>query len=267
MKRKHIAVLFFLVSLTIASCSKVFSNGEPVTEQRNLGRRFETVCIYNNVNVRLVSSDRQYIELTCPKNLIEKVTTEVRGDSLIIKNENNYNWLRSYDYSIDMTVYYDSLREITYASIGDLRCMDSIRGFGTFSIDTITTDTTNYGIDSIETHWSRNFVLRIKEGSGDIDLCFNCDILKTVFSFGTSKATLRGKASYTEHYMKSYGTIRAENLNCYIVKVQSQSTNDIYVWAQNELHANISSIGNVYYKGNPRIIQHCTGEGRVIKLE
>lgn len=267
MKRKHIAVLFFLVSLTIASCSKVFTNGEPVTERRNLEHRFETVCIYNNVNVRLVSSDRQYIELTCPENLIEKVTTEVKGDSLIIKNENEYNWLRSYDYCIDMTVYYDSLREITYASIGDLYCTDSIKGFGTLSIDTIAIDTTHLGNDSIETHWKRNFVLRIKEGSGDIDLCFHCDVLKTVFSYGTSKVTLRGKASYTEHYMKSYGVIHAENLDAYIVKVQSQSTNDIYVWARNQLQAYLYSIGNVYYKGNPWIVQECTNEGRVIKLE
>ena len=196
MKRNAIVVLFFLVSLMAASCSKVFTNGEPVTEHRNLGQRFETVCIYNNVNVKLVNSDRQGVEVTCPENLIEKVTTEVKGDSLIIKNENDFNWLRSYDYSIDLTVYYDSLREITYASIGDLRCTDSIRGYSTISTDTIpleidTTgiDTTHIGIDTIVTTMSRHFVLRIKEGSGDIDLCFNCDVLKTVFSFGTTKVT------------------------------------------------------------------------------
>ena len=272
MKRKHIVVLFFLISLFVASCSKVFTNGKPVTEQRNLGERFETICIYNNVNVKLVNSDRQYIELTCPENLIGKVITKVQGDSLIIKNENEYNWLRSYDYSIDMTVYYDSLREITYASIGDLRCFDSIRGFGALSIDTIPidtlmTDTLNVIIDSIETCWNHAFVLRIKEGSGDIDLCFNCDVLKTVFSFGTSKVTLRGIAGYTEHYLKSYGTIHAENLNSNIVKVQSQSTNDIYVWARNELVAFLSSTGNVYYKGSPWILKECTNEGEVIKLE
>lgn len=272
MQRNAIAVLFILVSLMAASCSKVFTNGTPVTEHRNLGQRFETVCIYNNVNVKLVNGDRQGIELTCPENLIEKVTTEVRGDSLIIKNENEYNWLRSYDYSIDLTVYYDSLREITYASIGDLRCADSIRGFGTLvadtiAIDTIYTDSTSIIIDSINTRWSRNFVLRIKEGSGDIDLCFSCDVLKTVFSFGTSKVTLRGAAGYAEHYVRSYGCIHAETLNSNIVKVMSESTNDTYVWARGQLTARLSSIGNVYYKGHPWIEKVCTSDGDVIKLE
>ena len=272
MKRNVIAVLFFLVSLMAASCSKVFTNGTPVTEHRNLGQRFETICIYNNVNVKLVNSDRQGIELTCPENLIEKVTTEVKGDSLIIKNDNEFNWLRSYDYSIDMTVYYDSLREITYAAIGDLCCTDSIRGYGlmtidTITIDTITLDSISISVDTIETHWNRSFVLRIKEGSGDIDLCFSCDILKTVFSFGTSRVTLRGIAGYTEHYVKSYGCIHAETLNSNIVKVMSESTNDTYVWARSQLIAHLSSIGNVYYKGHPWIQQDCQGEGRVFKLE
>ena len=274
MKRNAIVVLFFLASLLVASCSKVFTNGTPVTVHRNLGQRFETVCIYNNVNVRLVNSDHQGIELTCPENLIEKVTTEVKGDSLIIKNENDFNWLRSYDYSIDLTVYYDSIREITYASIGDLCCSDSIRGYCALSIDTIpleidTTgiDTTHIGADTVITHMSRNFVLRIKEGSGDIDLCFSCDVLKTVFSFGTSKVTLRGVAGYTEHYVKSYGCIHAEMLNSNIVKVMSESTNDTYVWARGQLIARLTSIGNIYYKGHPWIEKECTSDGNVFKLE
>ena len=131
MKRNIIAVLFFLVSLTMASCSKMetlFTNGEPITEQRSLGHRFEAIKMFNNVNVKLVHDNHPRLELTCPKNLIEKVTTEIEGDTLVIKNENDHNWLRSYDYNIDLTVYYDSLRQIDFASVGELRCTDSIRG-------------------------------------------------------------------------------------------------------------------------------------------
>ena len=70
MKRNLIAVLFFLVSLLLtASCSK-FSNGEPVTEQRSIGQRFNTLCMFNNVNVNLMHSNNPHMELTCPKNLI-----------------------------------------------------------------------------------------------------------------------------------------------------------------------------------------------------
>ena len=158
-------------------------------------------------------------------------------------------------------MYYDSISRIQFASIGRLTCTDSIKGIQIKDLDSITIDN-----DTVYSY-PHYFVLNIKEGSGDIDLTFNCQVLKTVFSNGTSKVTLRGMAGYAEHYMRSYGTIHAENLNTNIVKVHSQSTNDIYVWARNELEAHLSSIGNVYYKGNPWIMQYCSGEGRVIELE
>ena len=261
MKRNVIAVLFFLVSLMVASCSKMealFTNGEPIIEQRSLDHRFNVIKMYNNVNVKLVQDNHPGLELTCPKNLIEKVTTEIHGDTLVIKNENDYNWLRSFDYSIDLTVYYDSLRQIDFASIGDLRCTDSIRGIGELTIDS-----TDAGVDTI---WTRSFYLNIKEGCGDIDLTFNCNVVKSNFSNGTSLVTLRGLAQYTEIIMRSYGAVHAENLNSNFVRVQSHSTNDAYVWARTKLTVWLYSIGNVYYKGNPRIVQECTNDGRVIKL-
>lgn len=262
MKRNVIAVLFFLVSLMAASCSKMdqlFNNGEPVTERREVAHRFSAISMYNNVNVKLVQSTYPHLELTCPKNLIEKVTTEIEGDTLVIKNENEYNWLRSFDYSIDLTVYYDSLRQINFASVGDLLCTDSIKGIAEQTIDS-----TGGFIDTITIH---NFNLNINEGCGDIDLTFNCNVVKNNFGNGTSKVTFRGKAEYTEIIMRSYGVVHAENLNSNFVRVQSHSTNDAYVWARSKLTVWLYSIGNVYYRGNPWVVKECTSDGQVIKLE
>ena len=262
MKRNVIAVLFFLVSLMAASCSKMdqlFNNGEPVTERREVAHRFSAISMYNNVNVKLVQSNYPHLELTCPKNLIEKVTTEIEGNTLVIKNENEYNWLRSFDYSIDLTVYYDSLRQINFASVGDLLCTDSIKGIAEQTIDS-----TGGFIDTITIH---NFNLNINEGCGDIDLTFNCNVVKNNFGNGTSKVTFRGKAEYTEIIMRSYGVVHAEELNSNFVRVQSHSTNDAYVWARSKLTVWLYSIGNVYYKGNPWVVKECTSDGQVIKLE
>ena len=260
MQRNVIAVLFSLVSLLFTSCQKmVFRNGEPITEERSVDERFTVVSMFNNVNVKLVHSQHPHLELTCPKNLIEKVTTEVKDDTLVVRNENDFNWIRSYDYSIDLTVYYDSLRSVNFYSIGTLQSLDSLKGMWSQSTDTIETV-----IDTVRTH---NFILRILEGAGDIDLTLSCDVLKTVFSNGTSKVTLHGYAGYTEHYPKSYGVIHAEGLRSNIVKVISSSTNDTYVWAESALHAYLSNIGNVYYKGYPWIEQTSTGGGTVIRLE
>ncbi len=275
MKRNAIAVLFSLVSLMTTSCSKMdklFNNGEPVTVQRELDQTFTLISMYNNVNVNLVQSNRPRLELTCPENLIEKVITEVNGDTLTIRNENDLNWLRSYDYSIDLTVYFDSLRQIDFASIGTLKSLDSIKGMIEKSIDTIgvSIDTTETGIDTVwnvETSIIRIFDLNINEGSGDIDLSIDCNVVKNNFRNGTSQVTLKGKASYSEIIMRSYGVVHAENLHSNFVRVQSQSTNDAYVWARTKLTVWLYSIGNVYYKGSPQIVKYCSGDGQVIKLE
>ena len=262
MQKNVIVILFFLISLMATSCNKMdalFNNGEPITEYRSVDQRFTVVSMFNNVNVTVVQDRHPHLELTCPKNLIGKITTEVKNDTLIIRNENDFNWLRSYDYSIDMTVYYDSLRSINYCSVAELRSIDSIIGMKSQSIDS-----TEISVDTIN---KRNFILRILEGSGDINLTFNCNVLKTVFNNGTSKVTLDGYAGYTEHYLKSYGVVHAENLDSNIVQVISNSTNDVYVWAQSSLYAYLYNIGNVYYKGHPWIEAHCEGDGRVIKLE
>ena len=215
--------------------------------------------MYNNVNVKLVHDRHPHLELTCPKNLIDKVTTEVEGDTLFIRNENEYNWLRSFDYSIDLTVYYDSLRQINFASVGDLLSVDTIKGFGEQSVDS-----TDIGIDTL---LIRSFNLNINEGCGDIDLTFDCNVVKNNFTNGTSHVTFRGVAEYTEIIMRSYGVVHAENLYSNFVRVQSHSTNDAYVWARTKLTAWLYSIGNVYYKGSPWIVQDCQSDGRVIKLE
>ena len=259
MKRKRIAALYFLISLLTISCSKMeglFTNGEPITESRSASEPFKIICMYNNVNVNLIHSQHPHFELTCPKNLIDNIVTEIRNDSLIIRNDNDFNWLRSYDYSIDMDLYFDSLCEINYASIAKLTTQDTL--FGCLMTDSL---------DSIS---RRTFMLRTKEGCGNIDLTFNCDMLRDRFFNGTSKITLRGTAGYTEHIIRSYGTVHAEALDANMVTVLSESTNDVYIQVRNggSLNAELFSIGNLYYKGNPHNPHiRCYSEGRAIKME
>ncbi len=266
MQRSLSVVLYILASLLITSCSKVdslFNNGEPITVQREVNQVFHSISMYNNVNVKLVHDNHPHLELTCPENLIEKVTTKIEDGILTVKNENDHNWLRSYDYSIDLTIYYDSISTINYASVGDLYSSDNdtIRGYGKREIDTTET--------GIHSQWIRGFYININEGCGKIDLAVKCNVIKTDFNNGTSEVTLRGLADYTEILMRSYGVVHAENLYSDFVRVMSESTNDAYVWFRTKLTVWIKSIGNIYYKGKPshiEIKQH-TGDGEIIKLE
>ncbi len=258
MKRNSIVLLFSLVSLMMVSCSKtgsIFSNGEPVTQERPIDEWFNAVRIHNNVNVELIQSNNPHIEITCPENLIDRITTVVEDSTLVVRNENTFNWLRSFDYECNMKVYYDSLYELEYASIGDLISHDTLRGC------------TEINTDSTGSVATRAFYLRITEGCGKVDLTFKCDVLKDRFSNGTSEVWLRGNVNYSEHILSSYGSLHAEELYSDFVRVQSNSTNDAYVWGRTKLTVWISTIGNVYYKGHPYVEKHINGDGDVFPME
>ncbi len=265
MKRNLTALLFILVSLMSASCSKwPFSNGNPVSETRSVDPNFRIIFLYNNVNVKLMHSDHPRLELTCPENLIDNIITKTSGDTLFVKNENKHNWMRSYDYDINLTIYYDSIHEISYASIGDLSSAegDTLVGVSVRRTDTVIV------FDEWNSSYIQTFKLYINEGSGNIDLTLRCNEFKNRFGNGTSCVTLRGRTDYAEYNSRSYGTIHAEELKADFVRVQSQSTNDIYINASNIIRVWLYSIGNVYYKGSASLsVEACNGTGRPIRLE
>lgn len=265
MRRNPIALLFILVSLLATSCAKSpFANGKPVSETRNVHPNFRIISIYNNVNVKLIHSNRPRLELTCPENLIDHITTETKGDTLFIKNENKHNWLRSYDYDINLTVYYDSLSEINYSSIGRLYNVegDSIRGVAVRQNDTLAET------DEWNPQYIQSFSLNVEEGAGDIDLTLCCTVFKSRFTNGTSLVTIKGTANYSEYNTRNYGAIHAEDLQTTFSRVRTESSNDVYVAPSNLLRVWLFSIGNVYYKGNPNVVVEThSGNGQVIRLE
>ena len=275
MKRNLILLLIFVVAeLLLASCQKLDDSlyGELTTTEIPLESDFKSIFVYNNVNVLLKHSNNPRIELSCPSKLADKITCNITGDTLYIRNENDFNLNFSTNYTCEMTIYYDVLRSIDFASIGYLKCdpNDSIRGFiapPSFT-DTIISD--SLLVDTIVD--LDHFYLYISEGSGDIDLTFSCNLIKLFFINGTSKVTFRGKANYCEFYLRSYGQLDARYLNANFVRISNASSNDAYVWATRDqelsgLKAWIYSRGNIYYKGHPSITFEKHGEGNLIPLD
>ncbi len=111
MNRKNLKYLFFTFSLLFISCDKeeawdcIKSTGEITTETRIL-ENFNKIVLYDNINLWMIQDSTAYIEITAGKNLIPKISIEIENGILIIKNENKYNWLRSYKYSIDVYLHY-----------------------------------------------------------------------------------------------------------------------------------------------------------------
>ena len=228
-------ILFILASISLLtftfSCKKSpLTNGKVITETREL-LAFNTLYLYDNVDVTLISSDTYKVEITTGENLMPNIICESDGKELVLRNDNVCNWLRSYDVPLEAKIYYKSdISSIFYESVGDLH-----------SETYLCNDTTS------------RFDLNIKDGAGDIDLKVNCKNLYLDVNDGTNKITMQGKSDYTYISQQGLGPIETFNFPSNKIDVYSFGSNNIYINCIQKLNANIYDIGCIYYKGQPEI--------------
>lgn len=233
--------LLFLafVSLLLCSCKKdiFFSNGIVVEEDRKVEGDFRVVELCDNINVKLLHRTDQmtpgHIHVRSNENLMPYLTSEIHGDTLTIRNENILNWIRPYDVTLEMTVYYDSINKIVFNSNGILTT-DSITG------------TIEYNEEGRPYHSLRLFV---ESGSGDVNLSVQCYQLHTNYDYGTATVKLKGDAriAYTSSSYNCHGPIDATALETNIHFVYAYGTNDISVKAFHEVSATNHNNGSIYY--------------------
>jgi len=237
----YVCSLMMLLSLGLGcgkgknDCFK--STGEIVFEDRGV-QSFTQIETHNNVNVIITQGAFSSVTIEAGKNLIGKVTTVVQGDSLVIRNENKCNWIRSYKYDIN-----------AYVTVKNLRRIDH-QGFGRISSSNTVNAITLY----ISNH-----------NNGDVELDLNVGYLYTDMH-KTGDVILKGTAGGHEVYSSGNNWLRCASLETGYTAVQSVTTGDCYVKASDSLKAGIYSLGSIYYSGNPqKITSTIEGSGELIK--
>lgn len=203
---------------------------------------FHSIQLNDNVNLYLVQSNQQKLELEAGKNLMKQIVTEVTEDSiLVIGNNNTCNWVRSYDKPINVYLSLKELRNIEYRSVGDVTNSDSLRA------------------DSLR--------IDIYEGAGNIELTLRTVVCEVNLHYGTANVVLNGRSNANIFYQLGAGKIDASNLLTGNVYLRNWSSNDMLIWATNFLSVEIKGLGNVYYKGSPGIQSDLVGEGELIPIQ
>lgn len=241
MRHKLLIILTLCFLASFSSCKKApLTVGSIVTEIRELPD-FTEVHVNDNINISLVRSDTCYIEITTGKNIIDNITTEVNYGVLSICNTTTCNWLRPYDYTLNVTLYFKDITNFIFASSGTLDTQNNYTGLVV---------SPNY------------YRFEIHGGSGDVDLNVNnCNDLRIVYQHGSSHLNLHGEDNHNlVIYKRSYGVIEAQNYDAEIVHVTTDSASDCYISASESIDATINNLGNIYYKGDPENIQVTYGE-------
>ena len=244
---KKILLILIIGLILFNSCKKgvvrdCFKSTGKLTDELRSIENFSSILLKDNVNLILCKSENNSIRVTAGSNLISGIITEVDENGLLeISNENECNWVRSYESPINVYLNYVDIDSIEYRSIGDIK-----------------TD----GILLTDTLW-----LKVTEGAGHIEMKLNVARLYCALIYGTSDITLSGRCGLSYVFSASFGLIDMVDLESDNVYVNSRSSNNIYLSVENDLGAIIGNIGSIYYKGNPSTITlDKTGSGELIKI-
>ncbi len=233
----------FLLGLIVSSCGKdggrcVSSTGRIILQDRLISA-FDSIRVLDNVNVILKQDSAKSVRVETGENIIGGIVTELSGRELVLRNTNTCNWLRSYSKPLNVYVSVKNLLKIHYESSGNISCTDTIRT-GYLKIDM----------------WG---------GCGTIDLKVNVGDGFFIQHMGTATLVLNGICNISSVYAGDYGLLQLSGLRTGYSFVTNSGSNDCYVSATHSLEATITSIGNIYYSGNPQEIKATiTGTGKLL---
>ena len=232
------------------SCKKVPLTVGPIVTQIRALDDFAEVYVNDNINITLVRDDTCYIEITTGKNIIDNITNEVNNGSLSICNTTTLNWIRPYNYQLDVTLHFKDITNLIYASSGVLATSENFTG---------------------QLPSNEFYRFEVDGGSGDIDLNVNnCADFRLIYHYGTSRVNIHGSNNkFFDIYKRSYGVIDAQNYDAETVTLDVYSPSDCFISASKLIDATINDLGNIYYKGDPDSIQVTYGQyarGKLLPL-
>lgn len=242
----RICISVILTAALLSGCDDkpdcLKGTGPQTSEERPAGQvnRIELLC---NADVIIHPSGENRIKVTCGANLIDKIETDLNDGNLVIRNRNRCNWVRSFNPSISVEVWTDDLVAIrTDDSNGDVTFSDTLHVYE-FRFDSYS----SLGVYHVKLN---AFLATLALHNGPADF------------FGEGKITV----SYV--YNSGYGIMDFRNIESEIIFMNNRGTNDTYVNVSELLDAKLEGSGNIYYKGNPPIVQTTiTGTGVILPLQ
>lgn len=273
--------LFFGFLLLLFGCKKspfdcFTTTGDIVTETRIITPYFSKINMLDNVDVELISSDVQKVEVTAGENIIDNIITSISEEdsTLTIRNDNLCNFMRSYDKPLNVKVFYNKIESIYYFSTGNLTCIDTITSLSKLIDTDIVIDTLFFSPDSIinitvDTIYTikKVFDMVVEDGSGDINLLLSCFRSNINYSYGTAVVKMYGHSDVSYINQRSFGYIDSRDLAARLTYISNSGTNNCYINSSDYIGADISGVGNIYYRGNPPTIDlNRIGSGNLLPL-
>lgn len=218
------------------------SNGSEVSEVRNLPS-FKSVEVSNKIDVMILKGSEFKVEVVAGKHIISNISTKVENGDLKIRNNNECNFVRGYKRTIRVNITLPHLEIIKNDGVGTVRFADD------FAQDTLVVRAESSG--DIHVNGTFGQIRTSSHGNGDIYINGRSKSL-LVYSNGTNFLYAKGLT------VKDY------------VYIETLSIGDCHIKADSlgQLDYNIQDTGNLYYTGEPGLVQNVAsapGAGRAIR--
>jgi Putative auto-transporter adhesin, head GIN domain len=231
---------FFILSIILLFTTTTYGcwtegSGRTVTETREL-ETFGGIELKSSANIYVTQGDKQEVRIEAEDNLIGKIKTTVKNNSLVVDAEDNIKFTKP------VTIY---------ITVKDL-CLLELTGSGNIVT---------------RSQFQCEFMSLKLSGSGDIRVMIDSKSLKANLS-GSGNLDLKGSSSETDIRISGSGNIDARGLNSFSSAVAISGSGTSTVDVKNDLNVTITGSGNVYYVSEPgKISSKIIGSGEISKLQ
>ena len=220
--------LIFTFLLTLQSgCTYGFigikGNGNVVKQERQLNS-FGALDVGGAFKVFLTQGDKEFVIVEADENLLDVISTEVRGNTLVIKTTED---IRD---SEALNIY------LTFKELDDIEISGACHLVGENKM--------KFGNLDLEC-----------SGASDVELKFAAQELSLDFS-GASKVELYGSAESVDLDLSGASHFDGYDLEADIYNVDVSGASHAKIFVNNELSAEVSGAASLKYKGEPTIKQH-----------
>lgn len=201
---------------------KIKGNGE-VTQKTISTAAYDQVNVSGFFDVRLIAGSEGKITIEGESNIIDFISCKVDGNSLTIGVEKGKRISPSAGKSINITVPFESLNEVTLAGSGDITSKSTIK--------------------------ASDFTTTLS-GSGDIKLHLDAKQVNAKVT-GSGNMTLNGKSGDLTCGVTGSGDLDAFGLDSNNADAMVTGSGDCKVSCSGFLQAKVTGSGDIDYKGEP----------------
>lgn len=212
------------VALALVSPSISFASPGGDEQSRDVSD-FTKVKLMSSMDVDVVVGKKTSVKVIAPKDLLDKIITEVDGNTLKVHYENHMKWDRAWNNKkVHIMVTTPSIDGVGIYGSGDLK----VTGGKGKELD-----------------------LTVK-GSGDVSMMKSGYKSVDISLMGSGDINIDGKCDHVSVGIMGSGDVSAGKLKCSDADVNVKGSGDVEVYASKSVEASVYGSGDISVLGNPK---------------